>query len=522
VLGVSLHRTLLVALAIAVAVLVSLALSKRTRIPSPCYLVLAGLAVGALPGIDAIRLPPNVVFYGFLPPLLYAAAFLTAPREVRENWLSILLLALGLTAATILAVGGAAWAAVGALGAGGAFVLGAVLGPTDPISATSVIGGTSAPERLRTILEAESLVNDGIALVAFSIALTAAERGSYSVGDGLLKFVELSAGGIAFGVAVAVVIEWIRRRVHDAEIEIPLSLLTPYLAYVPAELMHVSGILATVACGVYLGWRSEGIFRPEVRLQSLVFWDIFTFVLGSVLFVLLGTQFRVVLADLGSYSAWTLTRDALLVFGVVIVVRMIWMLVVPHLVAVLGRSRDWTEIDPLPDRIVLGWSGMRGALSLAAALSIPAAIAHRDEILFLTFTTILATMIVLGIPLPWLLEALGFGPAGLNDAELETRRAVAQAALHRLEELEREESLPPELVSSLRMLYESRIGRLESRRDGDGVGLERYQRVRRALLAAERDELRRRERQGAIGFETARRVERQLDHEETALSVSPR
>lgn len=517
VLATTLGRTLLVGLVVAAAVILSAALARRTRVPAPCFLVLAGLAVGAVPGIEEIRLPPDVVFFGFLPPLLYAAAFLTAPREVRQNWLSILLLAVGLTAATLFAVAGAAWAAVAALGAGASFVLGAVLGPTDPVSATAVIGSTSAPERLRTVLEAESLVNDGIGLVAFSIALTAVEHGSFSAGDGVLEFVRLSAGGIAFGIVVAIVVERVRRRAHDAEIAIPISLLTPYLAYIPAERMHVSGILATVACGVYLGWRSDGIFRPEVRLQSQVFWDIFTFILSSVLFVLLGTQFRVVLNGLGSYSAGTLARDAILVFGVVVAVRLAWMFTVPHLVAVVGRSRDWAELDPWRDRLVLGWSGMRGALSLAAALSIPASVAHRDEILFLTFTTILATMVVLGIPLPWLLERLGFGPAGLSRAELEARRAVAEAALRRLDELDGEEELPPELVQSLRQLYESRIGRLEARRDGDGVGMERYRRLRRELLAAERAELRRRERAGAVGFDTARRIERQLDHEESGL-----
>jgi CPA1 family monovalent cation:H+ antiporter len=510
-------RTLLVGLAVAGAVILTAWLARRTRVPAPCYLVLAGLAVGVVPGVEEIRLPPDVVFFGFLPPLLYAAAFVTAPREVRENWLSILLLAFGLTAATLFAVGGVVWAAVAALGASGAFVLGAVLGPTDPVSSTSVIGATSAPEKLRTILEAESLVNDGIALVAFSIALTAAERGTFSVGDGLLKFVQLAAGGIAFGIVVAVLVERVRRRVHDAEIEIPVSLLTPYLAYIPAERMHVSGILATVACGVYLGWRSEGIFRPEVRIQSVIFWDILVFVLSSVLFVLLGTQFRVVLNELGAFSGWTLTRDALLVFAVVLAVRLLWMFTVPHLVAVLGRSRDWAELDPWRDRFVLGWSGMRGALSLAAALSIPVTVAHRDVILFLTFTTILATLVVLAIPLPWLLERLGFGPVGLSGEELEARRAVAEAALRRLDELDREEPYPPELIASLRQLYESRIGRLEARRDGDGVGTERYQRLRRELLAAERAELRRRERDGSLGFAAARRIERQLDHEESGL-----
>jgi Na+/H+ antiporter len=411
VIASGLSQPLLVGLALAAAVIVSAVLARRTRVPAPCFLVLSGLVVSVVPGIEQIRLPPDVVFFGFLPPLLYAAAFLTAPREVRENWLSILLLAFGLTAVTLFAVGGVAWAAVAALGAGGAFVLGAVLGPTDPVSATSVIGSTTAPRKLRTILEAESLVNDGIGLVAFSIALTAAQRGSFSVGDGLLKFVQLSAGGIAFGIVVAFVVEHVRRMVRDAQIEISISLLTPYLAYIPAERLHVSGILATVACGVYLGWRSEGVFRPEVRMQSIVLWDILTFVLSSVLFVLLGTQFRFVLSQLGDFSAWTLTRDALLVFAVVVAVRFAWMFTVPHLVAVLGRSRNWAELDPWRDRVILGWSGMRGALSLAAALSIPVTVEHRDEILFLTFTTILATLVVLGIPLPWLLERLGFGAA---------------------------------------------------------------------------------------------------------------
>ena len=397
--AITLHQTLLVAVALAAAVVVSAALATRTRVPAPCYLVLAGLGVALVPGIHEIRLPPDVVFYGFLPPLLYAAAFLTAPAEVRENWLSILLLAVGLTAATLFAVGAVVWGLVAALGAGGAFVLGAVLGPTDPVSATAVIGATSAPTKLRTILEAESLVNDGVGLVAFSIALTAAERGTFSVGDGLLKFVELSAGGIAFGLLVGAVVERVRRRVHDVELSVLVSLVTPYAVYIPAELLHVSGILATVACGVFLGWRTGSQISTEA---ARVFWEVLVFLLGSVLFVLLGTQFRFVLDQLGNYSAGTLVRDAVLVFVTVVAVRMLWMFTVPHFV------RSWAEVDPWRDRVVLGWSGLRGALSLAAALSIPATVAHRDEILFLTFTTILATIVVLGIPLPWLLERLGF------------------------------------------------------------------------------------------------------------------
>jgi Na+/H+ antiporter len=422
-------QPLLVAIGIAAVVVASAWVAKRTRVPTPVFLVLAGLIVSVVPGVQEIRLPPDVVFYGFLPPLLYAAAFVVSPREARGNWQAILVLAFGLTAATLFAVGFVGWALVPALGAGGAFLLGAVLGPTDPVSATSVIGQTSAPERLRTILEGESLVNDGVGLVAFSIALTAVQRGSFSVADGLLKFVYVSAGGIAFGIAVAFVVERIRTRVHDAEIEIPLSLLTPYVAYIPADRLHLSGILATVACGVYLGWRSGGIFRPEVRLQSVAFWEVFTFILTAVLFVLLGTQFRPVL-NAARHTSWV---DPLIIFGVLAVVRLAWMFTVPYL---FGR---WRDVAPWQDRFILGWSGMRGALSLAAALSIPVAVAQRNEVLYLTFITILAGLVLLAMPLPWLLDALGFPPGDSDEAEARERLRPLDALDERRAELARME-----------------------------------------------------------------------------------
>jgi len=456
------QQPLLVAVGLAGAAVLSVWLARRTRVPTPVYLVLVGLVVSVVPGVQEIRLPPDVVFYGFLPPLVYAAAFVVSPREARQNWRSILVLALGLTAATLFAVGFVGWALVPGLGAAGAFLLGAVLGPTDPVSATSVIGETSAPERLRTILEGESLVNDGVGLVAFSIALTAVRHGSFSVGDGVVKLLEVSVGGIAFGIALAWVVERIRARVHDAEIEIPLSLLTPYAAYIPADRLHLSGILATVACGVYLGWRSGGIFRPAVRLQSVAFWDALTFILTAVLFVLLGTQFRSVVHGLAHPSWW----QPLVVFGVLLAVRLVWM---------LGFVRDtW------PDRFILGWSGMRGALSLAAALSIPASVAQRDTVLYLTFTTILAGLMVLAVPLPWLLDLLGF-PPGVTSAD----EAAARQRLRAL--------VPEEL------------------RDLDDR--------RRELIAAQRAELARLEAGGEISHAAAREVERRLDLEETAPTL---
>ena len=500
VIAATVERPLLVAIGLGVAAVASVWLAKRTRVPTPVFLVLAGLGVSIIPGVEEIRLPPDVVFFGFLPPLLYAAAFVVSPREARENWGGILALAFGLTAATLFVVGLATWALVPALGAAAAFVLGALLGPTDPVSATTVLGQTKAPERLRTILEGESLVNDGVGLVAFSIALTALQHGSFSPLDGLLKFLEVAVGGIAFGIAVAFLVERIRRFVHDAHIEIPLSLLTPYAAYIPAERLHLSGILATVACGVYLGWHSGGIFRPEVRLQSRAFWDALEFVLNSVLFVLLGTQFRTVINEIEGVSGWSLVRDAIVVFLVLVAVRLVWMFTVPHL------FRRWRDIAPWQDRFILGWSGMRGALSLAAALSIPVALPDRPHILFLTFTTILATLVVLAVPLPWLLERLGFGLEHDDTAERAARIELLRAALARLEEAGVQDE-------GVRRLYESRL----ERAGADAAARNRHLDLRRELLAAERQALDRLEHEGRVGHDVARQLERQLDLEEASL-----
>jgi CPA1 family monovalent cation:H+ antiporter len=325
----------------------------------------------------------------------------------------------------------------------------------------------------------------------------------------VLTFLQLSFGGLAFGIVVAFVVEHVRRRIHDSEVEIATSLLTPYLAYIPADRLHLSGILATVACGVYLGWRSGGIFRPEVRLQSIVFWDIFTFVLSSVLFLLLGTQFRAVVHGVHG-SAASLAGDALLIFGVVVAIRFAWMFTVPHLV---GR---WREIQPWRDRVILGWSGMRGALSLAAALSIPATVGAREEILFLTFTTILGTLVVLAIPLPWLLDWLGFG-ATRGEQRLRARRRVTEAALERLRELEDEDAAPTEVIAGLRRLYESRLGRLQARLDAEPDSADVHLRLRRELLAAERRTLDELERRGEVDWTSARAIEHQLDLEESGL-----
>ena len=515
--------SVLILLGVALAVLAGVTLTRVSSIPGPVFYVLAGLAVAYAPGMHELRLPPHVVFYVFLPPLLYHAAFFTSPRETRRQAVPIATLALGLVLATLFAVGFAVDAAVGPLGASAAFVLGAVLGPTDPVAATAVIRRVGAPERLQAVLEGESLVNDGVGLVAFTIALAAAGSGSFSVGHALLEFLQVAGGGVALGLVLGFVVEHVRRRVHDVEIEILISLLTPYVAYVPAERAQVSGVLAVVACGLYLGWNSGGIFRPEVRLQSAAFWGVLDFLLTAVLFVLLGMQFPSVLGALGHFSPWSLLWWALGTFGLVALVRMLWMFTVPYALAALPVTRSWREVTPWRDRLVLGWSGMRGAVSLAAALSITAAVPHRQLVLFLTFTTILGGLVVEGIPLPWLLRRLGLGTGEeMTLREAKARMRVARAALERLDELAEADWVTAELLEPVRALYEQRVARLaaqaepekeeERPRPGD------YRRLQRELIAAQRETLSRLGREGEASTEVARRIERELDLEDARVS----
>ncbi len=515
------HPSILVPLAVAIAALAGVSLARISRVPAPVFYVLAGLAVSYAPGMGAVRLPPHVVFYGFLPPLLYHAAFFTSPRETRAQAVPIATLALGLVIATMFGVGGVVAASVGTLGVGSAFVLGAVLGPTDPVAAVSVIRRLDVPERLQAVLEGESLVNDGIGLVAFSIAVAGVTHGGFSVLHGFVRFAEDVAGGIAFGLVVGLVVERVRRRVHDAEIEILISLLTPFVAYVPAERMHVSGVLATVTCGVYLGWRSEGIFQPHVRLQSAAFWEVLDFLLTGVLFVLLGMQFPSVVGALGDFSPWSLVWWALLTAVVVVGVRMLWMFTVPYAVSTLTRSRSWRDVSPWRDRVVLGWGGMRGALSLAAALSLSPAVPHRALLLYLTFTTILAGLLVQGTSLPWLLHRLGFRSSDeMTGEEVRARLNLARAALARLNELVDEEWVPPGLVDEVRGVYEQRAERLAQRTEPErqgGAPAGAYGRLRRAAIAAERNALTRLGRDGELSAGTARRIERELDLEEVRL-----
>ncbi len=490
----------LIALLVVVAGLARLA--GRLNLPYPVLLVLGGVAIAAVPGLPEIRLDPDLVFLVFLPPLLYHAAFLTSPRELRTEWKAIGLLAVGLVALTIVAVA-AVVHAVTQLDWPACFVLGAIVGPTDPVAATTIFRRIGLPERLITILEGESLTNDGTALVALRIAISATAA-SVSAFDIAWKFVAVSLGGVAIGLLAGWLFSQVRARIDDPPVEITLSLFTPYLAYIPAEEVGVSGVLAAVTVGLYLAWQAPtGLFHPSTRLQAFAFWDVLIFLLNSLLFILVGLQVRPVLRTIENASTSTVVVAVLATIATVIVARMAWMLVIPSV---------FRSPTTFPERVLVGWSGMRGAVSMAAALSVPFDLAGRQLILAITFAVILATLVGQGLTLTPLARRLTSPEAPDAEAEAHARAQAAHAALRELEQAADEDDPPEDAVRYARRRYELRLGHIEAEQEEDTLPAARA--LQRRLIEAERRTIERLHADEELDQATTRRLERELDLEE--------
>ncbi len=416
-------------------------LARLLKVPYPVFLVLGGLAIGFVPGLPAVKIAPDVIFLVFLPPLLSAAAFFSSPRELRVHLRPITLLAIGLvlfsTVVTALAAHflmGMPWAV--------AFVLGAILAPTDPVVAEAVFRRMGVPGRVRAILEGESLVNDGTGLVAYRLAVAAVVTGAFSIWEAGLSFLLVGGGGLILGLVIGWVVLPLWARVRDPAIFIALSLLTAYAVYTLAEeVLHVSGILAVVSYGLYRGWRDPKIFPDaSTRLQNISFWQVLVFLLESMLFILVGQQLPAILEGLGDYSIAQILAYAALTYAAVLGARMLWFFTTPNLLPVFDRLlRNRYLRSPWQERLAMGWSGMRGAISLAAALAVPMTVAggasfpERDLILFLTFAVILLTLVLQGLTLGPLIDALRLKNDDQADKvmELEARLEGARAALDR-------------------------------------------------------------------------------------------
>ena len=454
---------LLLALMVAVAGLSVLA--RLVRVPYPILLVLGGLVLGFLPGMPEVELPPELVLVAFLPPLLYWAGFFSSPRDLWADARSISLAAVGLVLVTMAAVAVAANAAVDGLGWPAAFALGAIVSPTDPLAATAIGRRLGVPRRLITVLEGESLVNDASALVAYKLAVAAAVSGTFVAWQAGLRFVVGAAGGVAIGLGVGWLIAELRRRLDDPVVEIVISVVSGYAAYLPAELLDVSGVLAAVTTGLYVGWRAPQLASASTRLLGFSFWEVLVYLANAILFILVGLQLHPILGGLGGTAVAILVGQAVLVSAVVIAVRLGSVFSVPYLVRLIDRRQaQIARRLGARERLVLGWSGMRGAVSLAAALALPLDFPMRNLILFLTFAVILATLVLQGLTLPTLIRRLHFQDDGAEQhEELRARLAATHAALDRLDELAVEDWTREDTVQRLHNLYEFRRRRLKER-----------------------------------------------------------
>ncbi|MCW2890041.1 MAG: Na+/H+ antiporter [Streptosporangiaceae bacterium] len=512
------HGIFAAALVIAAAVLLGRGLAARLRVPDAVVLVLLGGAAGFIPGIPQIHVSPYLVLFGILPPLVYHAAFFTAPREARAEAVPIITLAFGLTAVTTAAVAATVHGVLPEVGWAVALAFGAAIAPTDAVAATAVMQRLGAPPRLVTILESESLINDGVALTIFGLALKSLSTPS-TPGHVLIRLVQVVVGGVAYGLVVAALARRLRRRFRDPRSQIVLSLAIPYLAYLPAESMGVSGVLAAVTAGFYLGTRPEGLLQPASRLAGQVFWDVLIFLLESALFVLLGLQIHGVLEQVGGHSWRTLALAAVAVTVVAVAVRVVWELAVQPLVRLLpGRHRGLAGLD-WRVRLVIGLSGLRGAISLAIALSLPLDIGpERGVLIFLTAVVVIVTLVGQAPILPPLMRAFGLVETDLRHLELtRARKDMIESALARLEELAADEKIDDRTADAFRQPLELRLDRLRAQLDEDYATAEELpdtQRLRKELFGVQRDRLASLYRKGRISADTLRTIGDELTFQE--------
>jgi monovalent cation/hydrogen antiporter len=539
-----------VVLGLLVAVAVLALVARRLHVPYPIVLVIGGLALGLVPGLPAVRLAPEVVFLVFLPPLVYAAGWFTSVRDFKANLRPVGLLSIGLVLATTVGIAVVAHTLVPSLPWAAAFALGAIVSPTDAVASSAIFARLGAPRRIVAILEGESLVNDATGLIAYRYAVAAVVAGGFSLWEAGMQFVLSGVGGVAIGLALAWLLGQLQRRLEDPVIEITLSFLVPYGIYLAAEQAHVSGVLAVAVAGIYAGWRSPETFSATTRVQALAVWGTMLFVLNGLVFVLIGLQLPGILSGLAGRSPAQLLAYAAVVSLAVIAIRFLWVFPATYLPRFL--SRRLRRRDPYPgwrNVVVVAWTGMRGVVSLAAALSLPLAVAGggpfpgRDLILFLTFSVILATLVVQGLSLPPLMRWLGVGDDGgaARQEEADARVQAIEAALGRLDELALEDWTRDDGVDYMRYYYgkrrrvvDAQFGRVDHEHPEDGhqhepgrdhaeqhrERLDGMNRLKQEMLSAERAMVIRLRNRGSIGDEVMRRIERDLDLEEVRLASS--
>jgi CPA1 family monovalent cation:H+ antiporter len=486
-------------------------LAKRLRIAYPIVMVIGGLSLSLVPHVPHVSLNPDVVFLVILPPLLFLAAFHISWREFRRNLLSIIMLAFGLVSFTIFGSAAAVHWLIPGFDWHLGLVLGSVIAATDAIAATATAKRLGLPRRITELIEAESLVNDGSGLVAlrFTLAIVLAGTApSFVQGTGTLFYLIFIA--IVVGLAVGFAAHALLRRIVDSPVEITISLITPYVAYLAAESLQCSGVLATLACGIYIGRRSSGFFSLQARMEGSAVWNTLDFILNAVVFFVLGLQLPTILTDIRGQSFIQLIVAGALFSGIVVLLRLLWVLPGAWIASLLPSNRD--ALSP-KSALLVGWAGMRGVLALAAAFSLPENLPQRSLMIFLTFCVIFTTLVLQGLSMPWLIRTLGLAGASPADVEEESwaRRQLIETALAKLASLRGEnDGQHLEAFERLEEYYRRRLLLLES------TGLEVhetdfYTSLAQQLRDVERAVANHLRAQNKIHDEVLRKLERELD-----------
>jgi Na+/H+ antiporter len=529
------HSIELIILLLLVFVAALAALAKRYQTPYPIVLVIGGLIISLFPHIPRVALDPDIVFLVILPPLLFSSAYVTSWRDFRYNLFSICMLAFGLVGFTVFGVAAAAQWILPGFGWRMGLVLGAIVSTTDAIAATSIAKRLGLPKRIMDILEEESLVNDASGLLALEFATALIVSGMRpSLAEGAERLAYLVFASIVIGLVLGKLIYFVETKIDDAAIEITISLIAPYVAYLAAESVHTSGVLATVVCGLYLGHKSSLYLSTGARLTGAAVWDTLTFVLNGFVFLLIGLQLPYILAGIRGFSLARLLMLGGLFSGVVILLRLIW--IYPGAwISNTVRRRLLHQPEPLPNPraiFVVGWTGMRGVIALAAAISLPEFLSdgtpfpQREVMIFLTFCVIFVTLVLQGLTLPSLIRKLGLaGMAGENPEEEKARRAMVEAALAYLEHAR--EGEPPEFASvydTLIRVQHHRLKMIVGKASGDtGQTRDTYERFRDVsghVLALQRATILHLRNENEINDEVLRKIEYELDLMEARFSAS--
>jgi monovalent cation/hydrogen antiporter len=523
---------LVVCLLIVLVALVTVA--QRLNVSYPIVLVIGGLVLALFPRLPEVRLQPDIVFLVFLPPLLYWDALNSSWRDLRDNWRPIVRLAIGLVFTTTMAVTLVAHFMLGFLWAP-AFVLGAVLGPTDTVATAAILERFGLPRRLLAVVHGESLLNDASALVLYETALQVTHTGKYVWGSVSMGFGLAAGGGVAVGLAIGWLMLRLQRLASDSLVRSTIGLLIGFAAYLPADALHVSGVLAVVTAGLYLSWEDPRIMSAKTRLQSIATWEVMTFLLNGLLFILIGLQLRPIVKSFSAESFRSIIIGCLLVTGTVILVRILWAFISAYIRRLFGGGLRTSDPYPAWQRpTLISWVGIRGGISLAAALAIPTSLANgspfprRNEILILTFAVILATLLVQGLSLPRLLRWLNFPADGAEQAEEQrARKAITGVALHYLASAPEGDEIHGRAIKQLQDTYRNRTELFEIAREACADHPEaRYMKqlisLERELIEIQRKTLIDLRDSRAISDAVLRRFQVLLDLEESRLEEEER